>query len=147
MGTRYPNPRLIKIHRSYTAEEAARRLGKHKNTIREWIRRGLPICSEGWPILILGPDLRAFLQAQRVAGKRPCQPGEMYCLRCRAPKMPAGEVADYLPDTPASGKLVAICPDCDKLMNQRTSLARMKHFRGILDITIPQAMRHIVESA
>jgi hypothetical protein len=36
------NPNLIKVHYSYTATELAKRLGVHKNTIRNWRREGLP---------------------------------------------------------------------------------------------------------
>lgn len=147
MGERHPNPRLAKIHRNYTVEEVARLFGVHKNTIREWIRRGLPACNEKRPTLILGFELRAFLQTKRAAGKRPCQPGELYCFRCRAPRMPAGNMADYVPVTATMGKMIALCPDCGTLMNQRTSVAKVERFRALLDITIPQAQRHIVENA
>ena len=147
MAARYPNPRLVKIHRNYTVEEVAALLGKHKNTVRHWIRQGLPAITEKKPALILGPDLRKFLEGKRSAGKQPCKPGEMYCFRCRAPKMPYGNMADYVPRTAALGKLIAICPDCGTLMNQSTSLAKVERFRDILEITTPQAQRHIVESA
>ena len=147
MSKRHPNPRLAKIHRNYTVEEAAARLGRHKNTIRDWIKRGLPACKERRPALILGSELRKFLETKRSTGKRPCQPGELYCLRCRAPRMPAENMADYVPVTATVGKLIALCPDCGTLMNQRTSATKVERFRALLDITIPQAQRHIVKSA
>lgn len=145
MNKRYPNPRLVKIHYPYTIGEAAARLGKHKNTIRDWIRRGLPTCNEIRPTLILGSALRKFLESKRTTSKRPCQPGEMYCLRCRAPRMPAERMADYVPMTTTVGKLVALCPDCGTLMNQRSSIAKIERLGTLLDITIPQAQRHIVD--
>jgi hypothetical protein len=37
--SRYPNYRLVKIHRNYTVEEIARLLKVHKNTVRGWINR------------------------------------------------------------------------------------------------------------
>ncbi len=37
MGKRLPNPRLAKIHRSYTVEETANQFGIHKNTVGNWI--------------------------------------------------------------------------------------------------------------
>lgn len=147
MANHHPNPRLIKIHRNYTVEEAAARLGKHKNTVKEWVKRGLPACTEKRPVLILGSALRTYLEIKRTASKRPCKPGEMYCFRCRTPKMPYGNMADYVPQTATLGKLIALCPDCGTLMNQRTSLAKIERFRAMLDITTPQAQRHIVESA
>ena len=142
MGLRYPNPHLIKIHRNYTVEEIAIRLSKHKNTVRDWIKQGLAACTEKRPTLILGTELRKFLETKRTAGKRPCKPGEMYCFRCRAPRKPAGNMADYVPGTETKGKLVGLCPDCNTVMNQQTSLAKMQRLGSFMDITIPQAPRH-----
>lgn len=146
MGTRHPNPRLAKIHRNYYVGEIADLYGVHRNTVREWIKRGLPTSDQTRPFLILGRDLVAFLQARRVKNKRPCQPGEFYCVRCRAPKAPAGDMVEYRPMTETLGKLIAICPDCNAIMNRLASLAKLEQIRGCLDITIPQALRHIGES-
>lgn len=146
MGTRHPNPRLAKIHRNYTVEEIANLYRVHRNTVREWVKRGLQTSDDKRPMLILGRDLSAFLQARREKNKRPCQPGEIYCVRCRAPKAPAGDMADYQTVTETLGNLVAICPDCGSIMNRRVNLAKLAQIRGQLDITMPQALRHIVES-
>ena len=147
MPKRHPNPRLAKIHRNYTVEEIANLFGIHRNTVREWIKRGLPTSDQKRPFLILGRDLVAFLQARRKKNKRPCKPGEIYCVRCRAPKAPAGDMADYQTVTETLGNLVAICPDCGSIINRRVSLAKLEQIRGQLDITMPQALRHIRESA
>jgi hypothetical protein len=147
MGTRHPNPRLAKIHRNYNVEEVADLFGVHRNTVRAWVKRGLPTSDTKRPLLILGRDLSSFLQARRVKNKRTCQPGELYCVRCRAPKAAAGDMADYRPMTETLGNLIAICPDCDAIMNRRVSLAKLEQIRGQLDITMPQALRRIDESA
>lgn len=145
MSKRRPNPRLAKIHRNYTVEETARLFDVHRNTVREWIKRGLPICDSKKPMLILGKDLAEFLLARRTKNKRTCLPGEMYCVRCRSPKSPAGDMADYVQITESLGNLIAICPDCAALMNRRVSLAKLEQIRGQLDITMPQALQHINE--
>lgn len=36
MGYRHPNPRLAKIHHSYSVEDLARLFKVHKNTVRNW---------------------------------------------------------------------------------------------------------------
>ena len=143
MGKRHPNPRLAKIHRNYTVEEVAALFGVHRNTVREWVKRGLPTNDDRRPMLILGRDLVAFLRARRAKNKRTCQPGEIYCVRCRAPKKPAGDMADYQPVTETLGNLIAICPDCEAIIYRRVSLAKLEQIRGQLDITMPQALRHI----
>jgi excisionase family DNA binding protein len=147
MSKRHPNPRLAKIHRNYTVEEVASLFGVHRNTVREWVKRGLPTNDDRRPMLILGRDLHAFLQAKRTKNKRTCKPGEIYCVRCRAPRAPAGEMVDYQPVTETLGNLIAICSECDAMMHRRVSLAKLEQVRGKLDITMPQALPHIGESA
>ena len=87
---RHPNYRLVKTHRTYTVEEIASLFHVHRNTVREWVKRGLPTCDDRRPMLILGPELAAFLQARRLKNRQTCAPGELYCVRCRAPRVPAG---------------------------------------------------------
>ena len=141
---RHPNPRLAKIHRNYTVEEVAAVFGVHRNTVREWVKRGLPTCDDQRPMLILGADLVTFLRARRMKNKRTCRPGEIYCLRCRSPRAPAGDMADYQPLTATQGNLVGMCPTCEAMMYRRVSLAQLGQVRGKLDIALPQALRHIV---
>jgi hypothetical protein len=146
MGKRHPNPRLVKIHRNYTVEEVALLLEVHKNTVREWIKRGLAVLDDMRPMLILGSDLIDFLKARRAKNKQPCKPGEMYCLRCRAPKTPGGNMVDYEPKTETLGNLYGICPDCGAGMNRRTSMAKLEQIIGQIDITFPQGLRRLVDS-
>jgi hypothetical protein len=143
---RRPNPRLAKIHRSYTVDEVARVFGLHKNSVRQWIKKGLPVIGGKRPILIHGRDLRSFLEARRQQQKRTCQPGQIYCMRCRAAKRPAIDWAEYKPITETLGNLVGICPDCDAIMNRCVSLAKLGQLRGSLDISFPPALRHIGET-
>lgn len=141
-----PNPRRAKMHRSYTVEEVARLYGLHRNTVRQWIKRGLPTCDGTRPVLILGGELRDYLTRERTARKHPCKPGEMYCLRCRESRRPALDMADYQPMTATSGNLVGLCPACEGLMFRRTSLAGLAVAAGVLVVTHTQAREHIGES-
>jgi hypothetical protein len=146
MRKRRPNYRLVKIHRNYMVEEVARLLGTHKNTVRAWVKAGLPTCDGKRPILILGRDLAAYLQARRTRNKRRCQPGEIYCVRCRAPKKPAGDMAEYQPITATLGNLIGICPDCNGMIYRRASRAKLPEIQGNLDITLAEAQRRVSET-
>jgi len=146
MRRRRPNPRLAKIHRSYTVEEIAALYGNHKNTVRDWIKKGLPAIDDRRPKLILGRELREFLQARRTKNKCSLKAGEIYCVRCRAARSPAGDMADYEPLTETQGNLIGICPRCEITIYRHVSLAKLEQIRGQLDVTIPQALRHINES-
>src|SRR5438045_744144 len=119
---RRPNYRRVKMHRSYTVEEIARLFVCHKNTVRQWVKTGLPTCDDRRPTLIRGRDLMVFLKTCRTKNKRTCKPGEIYCVRCRAPKYPAGGMAEYQIVTEKIGNLLAICPNCDCWINRRVSI-------------------------
>jgi hypothetical protein len=133
----------VKIHRSYTVEEVARLLGAHKNTVRAWIKAGLPAIDNSRPTLIFGLDLRDFLSARRAKLRQPCAPGFIYCVKCRTPKAPAGDMADYVPISDTMGNLRGICPDCETLIHRRVNRAKIDLIRGRLDVTPPLAQSHI----
>jgi len=138
---------LVKIHRNYSVEEAAKLLDVHKNTIRDWLGRGLPTIDQCRPILILGSALAEFLAHRRRRNKRPCGPRQIYCVRCRCPQHPVGGMADYKPMTTTSGNLVGVCPACDALIYRRVNFAKLGAARGSLEVSLPEAMRHIDESS
>jgi excisionase family DNA binding protein len=146
MGGRRPNPRRLKIHRSYTVEEAARQLRVHRNTIRAYIKQGLPVVDERRPTLILGRDLQGFLEGRREQLRAVCGPRRIYCVKCRAPQAPAGFMADYIPLTSTSGNLRGICPECHKLVHRRVALAKIEAVRGQIDVSFPHLRERIGES-
>ena len=117
------NPRRAKLHRSYTIRELADLLGVHKNTVRGWISKGLPLVEGLRPVLILGREFQEWWGRQRKAAKRPCQPGQMYCFKCREPKGPALGMVDYVATNAATGNLKAMCETCGTMMHRRTRLA------------------------
>jgi len=135
---RRADPRRIKLHRTYTVDEIARTLDLHKNTVRYWIRGGLATIDHACPALVHGAALREFLSARRTNAKRPCRPGQLYCVRCRTPKVPAGKMADYLPSAGGAGILRAICPDCETLMHRRVALAALAQIQTDLDVAFPE---------
>ena len=143
MPKRFANHRLVKIHRSYTVEEIALTLDVHKNTVRIWVKQGLPTCDARRPQLILGVELAEFLKARRTQNKRPCKLGEFYCLRCRMPKAPAGAMADCLPVSDKIGHLQGLCPDCLCVMNRRVNVAKLSQFSGVLSIKFPLAQEQV----
>lgn len=147
MSTRHPNPRLPKSNHSYTVEEVAKLLGVHRNTVREWIRRGLTTTDMRRPLLIRGRELVAFLRARRAASKRTCKPGEIYCVRCREPRRPAAGMADYQPLTATLGNLIGICPRCECVIYRRVNRFLLGEVRGDLDVAFPEGLEDIGESS
>jgi hypothetical protein len=128
-----------KQNRSYTVEQLASLFGSHKNTIRNWSRAGLQPIDDRRPMLFSGQDVNAFHAKQRAKVKHPCAPGELYCLPCRKAQWPAGGMAEFVDNGNGRGRMRAICPDCDRLLFQAVSSARLAEFRALLDVTDAKA--------
>ncbi|MCQ8183695.1 helix-turn-helix domain-containing protein [Methylomonas sp. SURF-1] len=140
------NPNRAKIHRNYTVEEIAMLYAVHKNTVRLWIKDGLPTIDRKRPILIAGADLRRYWQSKRTCRKRKCQLFEMYCVRCKVTQRPAENMADYEPLNSDTGRLIGLCPDCGGIINKFVRFNRLDEIRGYLDITQTKALKHISDS-
>ena len=147
MGSRRPNPRLAKIHRNYSVDDVSRLFNIHKNTVRNWLRQGLEPIDDQRPTLIRGQELRRFLADRRSRSRQTCGPGRIYCLPCRRPKVPAGQIADCIRTGDTTGTLQGICPDCNRMIFRRINPQRLNAVRGDLEIMITQARPRIEETS
>ncbi len=145
MAKRRPNWRLVKTHRTYTPEEAATALGKHVNTVRGWLKDGLRTIDDRRPLLLQGSDLVEFIRGKYFKPAQRCAANEFYCVRCRVPKVPAGNMSDYIPMSSPSGLLRGICPTCDGFIYRRLSCTRLEAMRQHLDISVVEAQRQLKE--
>jgi hypothetical protein len=141
------NPRRVKLHRNYTVGEAARLFHVHKNTVRGWLRSGLETIDDRRPTLIVGGKLSAFLHVRRERRRRRCKPGQLYCVRCRAPKASAGRTVEYLPITSDSGNLRGTCSDCGTHMYRRVSRQKLAAVAGDLEVQLPLAELRIGDTS
>lgn len=146
MASRLPNHRLVKLHRSYAVEEVAALLGVHKNTVRNWIGSGLSTIDSRRPLLVQGQVLVEFLITRRKRAKRPCGPGQMYCLRCRAPRIPKDGRVVYQRRDESRGRLSGTCPDCETPMFRQSSNAKLAFSLSRLELQDTMAWEHITKS-
>jgi hypothetical protein len=144
MKKRHPNHRIVKSHRNYSVHEIAQLFEMHKNTVRAWIKAGLETIDDRRPILILGPQLISFLRLRRAKNKRPCAAGQMYCVRCRMPRFPAGGMAEFKPISHAVGNLNAICPECTCFMHRVINKSRLGEFQKT-EITFTEPLPRLSE--
>ena len=134
MARRY-NPKRAKTHYSYRIDEAADLHGVHRSTVRHWIDMGLKPLDNVRPVLIHGAELNRFHASLRTTRSQKCEPGELFCLACRAPRHPAGSMADLVVDGGTTSALIGICPVCSRLMHQRVGTRRLVAHRAVLEIT------------
>ena len=136
-----PKIRAIKAARTYTMEEAANALGVTKGTVRSWVKAGLPIMTSQRPYLIFGEELRHFLKDRATSTKIPMQPDQLYCLRCKAGRVPMGSMVDCIPQTPKTARLLGLCETCGGTCNRMISRSKIDHFREIFAVAMREAQQ------
>lgn len=139
------NPRMAKIHRSYTVEEIARLYSVHRNTVRGWFKRGLAALDDHRPIMVQGHALRTFLQSRRDRAKRPCLPGTLYCCKCRAAREPTSGSAVFEARASGAGTLRALCVACGCRMFRRARQSSLATIMPGISVRILEAAAHIEE--
>lgn len=75
--------RLIKHRHSYTFEEITKLLNVHSRTIQTWKNEGLIVIDSTKPFLVMGYDLKNFLQKKLEKRRNKLLPNEFYCTKCR----------------------------------------------------------------
>ncbi|MHB2166478.1 MerR family transcriptional regulator [Alsobacter sp. R-9] len=127
------NLRRVKANRTYRIDELAEATGTHRNTVRNWIKKGLPVIG-GKPLLILGGDAIEFHRGRRAADRKVSPPGTIYCLACRTPRRPDGDMADFVVDDAGVGRLQGLCPFCGRLMSRIVNPTKVAQVAGDLDV-------------
>ncbi len=135
MGKRFKTGRLKK-HQTYSVVQLSRTIGATEATVRRFLREGLTCIDDAKPVLVLGCHAKEFLGRRQAKAKRPLKDGQVYCLRCKAPRMPDGLLADYLPRGAIGGRLEALCEACGCVCNRPISDAQHVRFSSILDIVV-----------
>lgn len=120
------DPRRAKVHRSYSIAEAALRFGVHRNTVRHWIKGGLPTVRCGRLVLILGRHLRPFLAERQASRRRACGTGQMFCLRCREPRSALSGTVRAVAAMATSVNLAGRCAVCDARMHRRVRISDLQ---------------------
>jgi hypothetical protein len=129
------NTRLIRRDLSYTIQEVAGLFWLHPNAVRRWLKAGLRRIDNQKPHLIHGSDLINFLNERQLKRKRHCQPGEMFCFRCREPRLPA--VGSATIDHINERKIMArgVCELCGTRMNRGALVERLAAVQQAFNVT------------
>ena len=125
---------MVRAARSYTVQEAAETLGVSVGTVRGWVRQGLRLLNGQRPFLILGSDIRTFLETRRAKGKVSLASDELYCLTCKAPRRPLGMMVDGHRQTAKTARMVGLCEACGGTCNRMINAAALPRIKKIFDV-------------
>ena len=127
----------MKVHRalSYETEDLARALSVTCATIRNMVKRGMPVMASRKPYLYSGEAVREFIVAENKNKKSPMAADQLRCMTCRTGRRPLKMTVDLQPLNAKTGLLTGICERCGGTCTRMISLSLLSEFAAIFDIT------------
>ncbi len=110
----------IKRKWAYTIDEICDLYGNrklHPQTVRGWIKKGLPTIDKKKPTLIFGSELHQFIGTMNASGKVKTEFHEMFCMKCQDARKPYKKEMQVELDRDFL-RAKAICSECLSTMNK-----------------------------
>jgi hypothetical protein len=112
----------IRRNYTYSVDEIAAIYGLTPDTIFRWIRNdGLKRITPSRKYFVHGSDLISFLEKWNSKNKHPCTDGEMFCFKCRKPRIPNLETLKIKKQLTKAIKSFGRCVVCGTCMNKTIS--------------------------
>jgi hypothetical protein len=127
------NTRLIKCARSYTVQEISELFGTHKNTVRNWIKEGLPTIDGQKPFLVHGSDLIAFLNERQAKRKHKCKADEFFCFKCRIQRKAKSGSVTFITRNKTKLNIRAQCAVCATPVFRAGSVQKRANYERIFE--------------
>ena len=129
------NPMAVRRALTYDTEELARALGVTPPTIRNMVRRGMPVMASQKPHLFSGEAVREFIRAERVSNRKPMTSDQLFCPSCGRGRKPMAMLAELTRPTPKTMQLKGLCEVCEGGCNRMISPKHLPQFMATFDIT------------
>ena len=132
--SRRHDPRRVRLHDCYTANELAQRFGIHIRSIRKWIACGLQPIDRHVPHLFKGATVVAFIRARNKPRVR-LEPGEFFCTPCRSARLPVERKVWVEQRSDTTGDLRGQCETCERQVYRRVRLQDLGEVLGPCRLT------------
>ena len=104
--------RKAKKHWIYDIKAVCDLYGVSRNTPLNWMKAGLEPIAGGKPYRFRGDELNRFHAERRECARKTIRDNELYCLSCKAPKLPAPQSVNVELHSSGAGIVSGRCPDC-----------------------------------
>lgn len=115
----------VKAVLTYEISEAAAALNKSPATIRSWIKDGLPVMASQKPYLLLGADIRSYLQSKSRDAKSPLEETELFCPACKTGHEPVDMRVTQQSFSPKTTLLKGTCSQCSATATRIVSTPKL----------------------
>ena len=134
------NLRLIKTREAYTTAKICELLNVHERTVQEWYKEGLKKLNEQKPFLVMGHELKRFLEKKLKSRKTKLSPDEFYCTKCRKGVKPTNNVSIIVSVNSIGNKgykamtIKGICENCNSKLNRFSHTGKLEDVKQMFNV-------------
>lgn len=135
------NTKKIKTRESYLTKGICELLGVHPRTVQAWIKEGLKTINEQKPFLIMGYDLKEFLDEKNTKRKHRLEKNEFYCTKCRHGVRSTDndvwlEISDYTIGKEGFNALIikGVCENCGSRLNRFSHTGKLDEIKQAFNV-------------
>lgn len=135
------NLRLIKYRESYTLKQIAALLNVHFRTVQAWKQEGLKTINQEKPYLVMGFELKTFLNQKIISRKTKLQQNEFYCTKCRDAVKPTNNEVWLEVSEKTIGKqgfkefvIKGLCEFCNSKLNRFSHEGKLEEVKNTFDV-------------
>lgn len=135
------NLRLIKTREAYTTAKICETLSVHERTVQEWYKKGLKTVNEQKPFLVMGYELKQFLEEMLKSRKIKLSPDEFYCTKGREAVRPVNNNVKIIVFANSIGKqgfksmtIKGICQKCGSSINRFSHTGKLDEVKQIFSV-------------
>lgn len=130
------NLRLIKTRESYTSKRISQELEVHPRTVQNWFQEGLQPVENKRPFLVMGYELKQFLEKKLATRKTSLLPYEFYCTKCRKAVKPTNNNVQLVISERTIGNqgframtVKGICENCNSKINRFSHTGKLEEIK------------------
>ena len=135
------NLRLIKTRESYSTKRISQEIEVHPRTIQEWYKEGLQPIENKRPYLVMGYEIKRFLEKKLQKHKCKLKPYEFYCTKCRHAVRSINNDVWIEISKRTIGKngfkamtIKGICENCNSRINRFSHTGNLEEVKKLFDV-------------
>jgi len=131
----------IKTRESYTTKRISQDVNVHPRTVQEWYKEGLQPIENQRPYLVMGYEIKRFLEKKLQKHKCKLQPDEFYCTKCREAVRPTDndvwiEISSRTIGNQGYKALTVkgVCENCNSRINRFSHAGKLKEIQEMFNV-------------
>lgn len=131
----------LKTRESYSTKRISQEIKVHPRTVQSWFKEGLQPIENKKPFLVMGYELKRFLEEKLKGRRTKLNPDEFYCTKCREAVRPTDKDVWISVSCRTIGNqgfksmtVKGICENCNSKINRFSHTGKLEELKCLFNV-------------